>query len=324
MAVFAQLRVEPDVHRQGEVAHCVQSEGLPQVYGNRDLHGFQASGRFSFQVLPVADGFRQHGGQVGGNRNALFLCLGLQHIRGHDAHHNVPVLVCFRVAAQAVGIGFRPADGAGSVAQQEAVAGFLRLWAVLPVDNHTFRRDFLSGFQGQVPGGEVLQEIHAAGSVRHGVEELHGNAVFIIEDPDAAGFQLFPAHVREGIGIVQLGLRGFRDGFQVIPEKAGFEAHKNRRESGPQVCRSLAEQIRIHRFLQGDRHPEHVIPVLSDNGRKNQRRVIQPVPLPFHCTLGSDIFAFPTLSGLYHIRGAGTTNAAAGRGCGESAGNMVE
>ena len=285
MAVFAQPRIEPDVHRQGEIAHRLHAEGPPQVDRNRDLDrsGFPAGPAFRLLLFP--DGFGHHRGQVGGHRHALFMGLLLQHVRRQDSRDDMAEHVRFRRAAQAVGGVLRPADRPFRAAGKEAVPGFLPLRCFADIHDVPFRRDLRPVFQGQVPRRQVLQQDQSARSVRHGMEDLHGDSVFIIQKAYAAGFQLPARHMRQRIGKVFLRLRRLCDRLQIVPEKAGSQSDKAGRKPGFQVRDRPVQHLGIHRLFQRHGNPEHVVPVFPDDRRKDQRGVIQPVPLFLHLFL---------------------------------------
>ena len=207
--------------------------------------------------------------------------------RRDDAGHDMTEQILLRISPQPVCILLRAGDGSLCPAQLEAVPCLLRFRLVRRVHDIPFRSDRNPLLQGQVAGCQVLQEGHAPRSVRYGMEKLDGNPVLIIQNAYAAFFQFPPGHRRQGPGVVFLRLRRFVHRLQVIPEETCPQPYEDSRKPGQQILRCPAQEFRIHRLLQRHRNPENIVPVFSHYGRKNQRGVIQPVPLLFHDPLSS-------------------------------------
>ena len=285
MGVFPETGVKSDVDRQREIPQRAHPEDFSQVYGNGDLDRPGFLSVLPFRFLPFRRRFREYCGQEGGHSHTLLVRFLQQDVRGQDPGDDMAELIRFRRTAEPVGRILRPADRPLRAAGKEAVPRFLCLRLFRNVDDVSLRRDLRPVFQRQIPGGQVLQQDQASRSVGHGMEDLHGDPVFIIQEAYAAGLQFPARHMCQRIGIILLRLRRLRDRLQVVPEKAGPQADEAGRKPGFQFFDRPVQDSGIHRLFQRRRNPEHVVPVFPDDRRKDQRGVIQPVPLFLHLFL---------------------------------------
>ena len=285
MGVFTQPRVVSEVHRQREVPHRPHPECLPQVHRNGNFDRFCPFSDPSFFHLQFAHGAGQHCRQVSRHRHAGLMGLFQQFAGRQHPGHNMAESIRFRRSAQMVRRVLRPADGPRRPAAEEAVPRFLPHRLFLRVNQPSLPGNPLSVLQLQIHRRQVLQQRHAAGPVRHGMEKLRRNPVPVVQEADAAGMQFFFGHMCQGIGVVLPGFRRLPDRLQVIPEKTGSQPYKTGGKPRLQLRDRAVQDLRIHFFPECHRYPENIVPVLPDDGRENQRSVVQPVPLFLHLIL---------------------------------------
>ena len=93
-----------------------------------------------------------------------------------------------------------PAAGAdGSGVFEEAVLQFLRAGRFQAAQYAVHRRNGFAVLLLQILSGQAFQEHQPPVSVGDGMEKLHGNPVFIGNDPDGASPDLLPGHIGQRI-----------------------------------------------------------------------------------------------------------------------------
>ena len=262
----------------GEVAQGAAGKEIPQIYRQQHLHRFAPPALGHLFRLQIQNGLHHGGAQQFRHGDAVGMGAVQQRCRRHHHGHQILEAVFFRRAGQVIGGGLPAACLHIPGVAQEAVFQFLGRRFLQPAQHPLLRRDGQAVFPAEVLGQQRFQEDKAAGAVGNGMEKLHGNAVFIDDDPQSAFAHLIEWGMSQRAAFFLLNLRRFGGLLQIIPERAPPQPHGNRGKAPGRDIQRRLQHRPVHRLRQRGRQAEEIVPAPALGGRIDFCRVIQPHP----------------------------------------------
>ena len=196
----------------------------------------------------------------------------------HPETGQIQKAVTFRCSPGVPGVGFPPAGIDVSRVFQEAVLQLLFPWLLQPSKDALCSRHGNAVFLLQILCRQGFQEYHAAVSVRHRMEKLHGNALFIGNHPEGTVSNLPAAHTGHRIAVLFPDGRGPLPLLEIIPEQTPPQPHAHGREPAHRHIQRRLQHRHIYFLRQRHRQAEYVAPALSQGRWIDFRCVVQPHP----------------------------------------------
>ena len=127
--------------------------------------------------------------------------------------------------------------------------------------------------------GERFEKDQRPRPVGGGVEQLDGDAAFIVDDAEHRQVGMADlngrARVKPLLADDLLRIRRLK----IIPENAGAELDVKRREAAAQVAHGLRERLAVDRLVEHDAHAECAVPVPLARRRIDLGGVVELIPM---------------------------------------------